>query len=165
MSIRQSEPWPGSPDSWPERVRREGNRIRSAFRVRYAETDQMGVAYYANYLVWFEVLRGDFMRAIQLPYTELESLGYFLPIAEVAVRYHAPARYDDVLETTAWLRGVRSRLIHFAYRIERSGQLIATGHTTHVPVGSNGIPRRLSGELIARLAVLVDTVAEAGRLD
>jgi len=157
VSIRQPDTWPGSPDSWPERVRLEGNRIRSAFRVRYAETDKMGVAYYANYLVWFEVLRGDFMRAVGLPYTELESRGWFLPIADAGVRYHAPARYDDVLESAAWLTAAKTRLVSFAYRIERYGQLIATGHTTHVSVDRDGVPRKLSGELADRLGVLVIT--------
>jgi hypothetical protein len=77
--------------AWPERVSVEGKRVRTAFRVRYAETDQMGMAYYAGYLVWFEVLRGDLMRTAGIPYTRLEAQGYFLPIVEAHLRYLSPA--------------------------------------------------------------------------
>ena len=121
--------------------------MRTAFRVRYAETDQMGMAYYANYLVWFEVMRGDFMRAIGLPYRDLEARGYLLPIGEAHVRYLAPARYDDVIEVSAVITDVRSRLVAFAYRVERDGALLATGWTRHIPLGRDGRPRPLEREL------------------
>jgi len=150
LSIR--EPGPGE-RAWPERVTLEGTRVRTAFRVRYAETDQMGMVYYANYLVWFEVMRGDFMRAIGVPYARLEAEGWFLPIAEAHVRYLAPARYDEAVEVVAWIRAVRSRLVTFEYRVERGGELLATGWTTHVPVDRNGRPRPLSRELTGTLEV------------
>ena len=150
MSIREPRADdPGTP--WPERVTVEGKRVRTAFRVRYAETDRMGVAYYANYLVWFEVMRGDFMRAIGLPYTDFEARGIFLPIAEAHVRYLRPVRYDDVVEVVAWLSAVRSRAVTFQYSVESSGQPVATGWTTHVPVDGEGRPARFPRELLAPL--------------
>ncbi len=150
MSIREPDP---SDPAWPERVTREGKRVRTAFRVRYAETDQMGMVYYANYLVWFEVMRGDFMRAAGVPYSRLEAEGWFLPIAEAHVRYLLPARYDEAVEVVAWIRSLRSRLVTFEYRVERAGQLLATGWTTHVPVGRDGRPHPLSRELRDTLEV------------
>ena len=149
MSIRDSNA--GRSDLWPEQVAVEGKRVRTAFRVRYAETDQMGMAYYAHYLVWFEVMRGDFMRAIGIPYTRLEDDGYILPIVEARVRYHAPARYDDPVEIVAWIERLRSRSITFAYRVERSRDLLATGWTTHIPARRDGRPRSFSRELMGIL--------------
>jgi acyl-CoA thioester hydrolase len=111
----------------------------------------MGMAYYANYLVWFEVMRGDFMRAVGVPYRELEEQGYRLPIAEAHVRYRKPARYDDPIDIVAWIERLGSRRITFAYRVERGGDLLATGWTTHVPVDTKGKPRAFSRELLAAL--------------
>ena len=149
MSIRDSNA--GRADLWPEQVTVEGKRVRTAFRVRYAETDQMGMAYYANYLVWFEVMRGDFMRAIGIPYTRLEDDGYILPIVEAHVRYHSPARYDDAVEIVAWVQRLRSRSVTFGYRVERAGDLLATGWTTHIPAHPGGKPRSFSRELFGVL--------------
>jgi acyl-CoA thioester hydrolase len=137
--------------AWPERVTVEGKRVRTCFRVRYAETDQMGMAYYAGYLVWFEVLRGDLMRAAGTPYTRFEELGFMLPIVEAHVRYVAPARYDDSVEVVGWIEELRSRKVRFGYRVEKSGALLADGWTIHVPVGQNGRPRAFSPELLGRL--------------
>jgi len=145
-----------APSPWPERVTREGNTVRTAFRVRYAETDQMGMAYYANYLVWFEVMRGDFMRSVGVPYTSLETKGYRLPIIEAHVRYLSPARYDDVVEVAARLTRVRSRIVAFDYRVECQGRLLATGWTRHVPMGSDGRPRAFSRELLDALRPFMD---------
>lgn len=154
MSIGDSNSERGA--SWPEQVTREGKRVRTVFRVRYAETDQMGMAYYANYLVWFEVMRGDFMRAIGIPYTRLEEDGYILPIVEAHVRYHSPARYDDPVEVVAWVQKLRSRSITFAYRVERAEELLATGSTTHVPAHRGGKPRAFSGELLTILGDMIE---------
>lgn len=143
-----------NPSPWPERVTREGNSVRTAFRVRYAETDQMGMAYYANYLVWFEVMRGDFMRSVGVPYTSLEAKGYRLPIVEAHVRYVSPARYDDVVEVVARITEVRSRVVAFDYRVECEGRLLATGWTRHVPMGTEGRPRAFSRELLDALEPL-----------
>jgi acyl-CoA thioester hydrolase len=158
MSIREGAD-PQRP--WPERVEVEGKRVRTAFRVRYAETDQMGMAYYANYLVWFEVMRGDFMRAVGTPYRALEEQGYLLPIVEAHVRYLAPARYDDPVEIVAWIEDLRSRRITFGYRVERAGDLLATGWTTHVPVGRDGKARGFSRELLDTLEPYITGTAPA----
>ena len=83
----------------------------SEFRVRYSETDQMGVVYHAEYLVWCEVGRTDFIRALGLPYSELERQGTALAVAEANIRYHAPARYDDLVRVETRLVDVRSRAI------------------------------------------------------
>jgi acyl-CoA thioester hydrolase len=141
--------------AWPERVRREGKRIRTAFRVRYAETDQMGMAYYANYLVWFEVMRGDYMRAVGVPYTRLEAAGYRLPIVEARVRYLAPARYDDPVEVVAWIHRLGSRLITFRYRVECRGTLLAYGETIHCPMGGDGKVKAFSRELLEALGTMI----------
>jgi acyl-CoA thioester hydrolase len=108
-------------------------------RVRYAETDQMNVVYYANYLVWFEVGRGELMRSLGLNYSQLEiEHKLVLPVVEATCRYRKPARYDDeiLIETRPAL--VRGSVIKFAYRILRKNAddaeqlLLAEGETVHV---------------------------------
>ncbi len=108
-------------------------------RVRYAETDQMGIVYYANYLVWFELGRVELLRALGLAYSQLErEHECILPVVEATCRYKAPARYDDeiLIETRPSL--LRGSVIKFAYRILRKGQngsepaLLAEGETVHV---------------------------------
>jgi acyl-CoA thioester hydrolase len=126
--------------------------VRTTIRVRYAETDQMGVAYYANYLVWFEVARGAFCRERGIDYGEMEAGGLFLPIVEASVRYRMPARYDD--EITLDIRPVelRSRTVRFAYRVVRDGKLLADGETLQVLTGRDGKPRKLSLDMLSRFA-------------
>jgi acyl-CoA thioester hydrolase len=108
-------------------------------RVRYAETDQMGIVYYANYLVWFEIGRVEVLRAMGLSYHQLETQhGCILPVVEATCRYRAPARYDDeiLIETRPAL--LRGSVLKFAYRILRKGAdgsdntLLAEGETVHV---------------------------------
>jgi acyl-CoA thioester hydrolase len=113
--------------------------VTSQVRVRYAETDQMGVVYYANYLVWFEIGRVELLRSLGLAYSQLETEHEcILPVVEASCRYRSPARYDDeiLIETTpAMLRG---SVIKFAYRILRKApegeqpKLLAEGETVHV---------------------------------
>jgi acyl-CoA thioester hydrolase len=114
------------------------------------------MAYYANYLVWFEVMRGDYMRAMGVPYSDLEKQGYILPIIEAHVRYHTPARYDEAIEIVAWIKKLRSRMITFEYRVERDSELLATGWTTHVPADRRGQPRAFSSELMSVLGDMID---------
>ena len=101
-------------------------------RVRYAETDGMGVVYYANYLIWFEVGRNDLFRHIGLPYAEVESRGIYIPVSEVRCRILLPARYDDEITVHTSIREVRSRKMVLEYRIERDRLLLAEGETTHI---------------------------------
>lgn len=101
-------------------------------RVRYAETDQMGVAYHTHYLVWCEVARTDHMRQRGVTYRELEERGLRLAVVEAHVRYRQPARYDDLLSVRCWVREVASRRVTFGYAIERSADaaLLATATTS-----------------------------------
>ncbi len=117
---------------------------RSRFRVRYAETDQMGMVYYANYLVWMEVGRTDFCRECGFSYRDLELEEHaYLTVAEATCRYLAPARYDDEILVETALSRASSRIIEFSYRIKNGETLLAEGRTVHVVVGADGRPRSL----------------------
>ncbi len=105
------------------------------FRVRYAETDQMGVVYHANYLVWFEMARTQLCRVRGVTYRDIEKNdGLNLAVAEASCRYHQPARYDDELVARAWFKHTHPRMITFAYEIRRAEDnvLLASGETRHV---------------------------------
>jgi acyl-CoA thioester hydrolase len=126
------------------------------FRVRYAETDQMGVVYHANYLVWCEMGRTELIRMRGASYAELEREGVFLAVADASVRYHAPARYDDVIRIDAWVDGVRSRTVTFGYRVSRvvpgsAPERLASASTTLVALDDDSRPRTLPPELVERL--------------
>ena len=121
-------------------------------RVRYGETDQMRVAYYAHYLNWFEVGRSHLLRELGMSYRKVEQEAVFLPVVEAHCRYLKPARYDDLLRiTTKVSQPKRARLL-FEYEVHRAGdeQLLATRSTTHVAMDEHGKPKRLPEEL-ARL--------------
>ena len=116
----------------------------SRFRVRYAETDQMGMVYYANYLIWMEVGRTDFCRESGFNYRDLErEERAFLTVAEANCRYLAPARYDDDILIETELARVRSRVAEFTYRIKCGSTLLAEGRTVHVVIGTDGRPRTM----------------------
>lgn len=110
------------------------------FRVRYAETDRMGVVYHANYLVWCEVGRVEFMRALGSDYAALEAQGTGLAVTDARVRYLAPARFDDPIRVVTTLTGVRSRAVSFDYEITNadSGVRLATAHTDLVSIDRDG---------------------------
>lgn len=125
----------------------------SEFRVRYAETDQMGVVYHANYLVWCEVGRTDLIRELGLPYAQLEREGVMLAVAEAGMRFHAPARYDDRIRVETTVSDVRSRTVTFEYRIfhaDTDARLV-TATTTLVALDRDSRPMRLPDDLRARL--------------
>jgi len=114
-------------------------------RVRYAETDKMGVVYYANYFVWFEVGRTDLLRNAGWSYREMEGDGVALPVIDARCEYRQPARYDDELEIRtagAMLSPIR---LQFDYEVVRVGDaaLIATGSTMHASLDRDGRPCRL----------------------
>ena len=111
-------------------------------RVRYAETDQMRVVYHANYLVWFEVARVRLLEAHGSSYPELEARGFRLPVLEAAVKYHAPARFDDALAVTATITEMKGARIAIGYEVRRGETLLCTGQTRHAFVGLDGVPRR-----------------------
>lgn len=107
-------------------------------RVRYAETDQMGVVYYANYLVWFEVGRVEFIRQMGLDYRSMEKEeNAMIAVVEATARYKAPARYDDELIVRTTLAGVRGSIVRFRYAVVRAAdeQLLCEGETVHLVVG------------------------------
>jgi acyl-CoA thioester hydrolase len=104
-------------------------------RVRYAETDKMGVVYHANYLIWFEVGRVEFLRRMGFTYKDMEaSDGCFIAVVDARCRYKSPARYDDAILVRTRLRNVRESLIQFGYEVIREidGTLLAEGETTHI---------------------------------
>jgi acyl-CoA thioester hydrolase len=109
----------------------------SRVRVRYAETDQMGVVYHANYLVWFEVGRVDFIRSLGMDYRSMEREdGVGIAVVDVSARYKSPARYDDELVIETRLVAARGPVVKFGYRIVRAddGVLLCEGETVHVVV-------------------------------
>lgn len=104
-------------------------------RVRYAETDQMGVVYHANYLVWFEIGRVELIRKMGLSYKDMEAeSGCMIAVVEANARYRSPARYDDELMIETRLTAARSSVIRFAYRVLRDGAVLCEGQTVHVVV-------------------------------
>jgi acyl-CoA thioester hydrolase len=106
-------------------------------RVRYAETDQMGVVYHSNYLIWFEVGRVEFIRQMGLNYKEMEEEGCGIAVVDVHVRYRMPARYDDELVIETRLLAARGAVVKFGYRILRDDVLLCEGETLHVCVGKD----------------------------
>ena len=113
-------------------------------RVRYAETDRMGVVYYANYFVWFEVARTDWLRETGWSYREMEADGVSLPVIEAHCDYRQPARYDDEIDIRTRATLLSPIRIRFDYEVVREGMLVAaTGHTVHAAVDVKGRPCRL----------------------
>ncbi|MCE9560206.1 MAG: acyl-CoA thioesterase [Armatimonadetes bacterium] len=106
-------------------------------QVRYAETDQMGHAYYANYLVWLEVARTQWCRDHGFTYLSLEQSGFFLPVVEANVRYRHEIRYDDLIVIEARMTEMKRSSMKFEYRLLRGETLCAEGFTWHVLMGSN----------------------------
>ncbi|HEU0185995.1 MAG TPA: thioesterase family protein [Blastocatellia bacterium] len=114
------------------------------FRVRYAETDQAGVVYHSNYLIWFEVGRVELCRDYGFNYRDMETeADAFLPVTEASVSYRAPARYDDEIVVRTRVVELRSRMISFAYEVLRAadGTLLAEGQTRHVVMNREGRAR------------------------
>jgi acyl-CoA thioester hydrolase len=120
-------------------------------RVRYGETDQMGVAYHAHYLVWCELARTEHMRRLGVRYRDLEDGGIKLAVSEAQLRYLKAARYDDLVRVTAWISEVGSRRVVFRYRVERpeDGALLCTAETALVSLDRGSRPTRMPGEALA----------------
>lgn len=124
-------------------------------RVRYPETDRMGVAWHGHYLAWFELGRTEWMRAAGLPYGELEDRdGLRFPVVEIGARYRRSARYDDILEIETRLASVSGARVRFSYRVVRRGneELLAEGFSEHAAVDRDGRPCRLPPEVRERMA-------------
>jgi len=129
-------------------------RSVSTVRVRYAETDQMGVAWHGHYLAWFEVGRTDLLRREGVAYRDLENEGLRLPVIEAELRFLRPARYDDVLEIRTRVVEVRGARVRFDYEVHREGTEgpLATGATAHAAIDTAGRARRLPETLRRLLA-------------
>ncbi|HEY0866759.1 MAG TPA: thioesterase family protein [Fimbriimonas sp.] len=106
-------------------------------RVRYGETDQMGHAYYANYLFWFEQARGAWCRDRGFTYAQMEERGYYLPVVEAHVRYKGEVRYDDLIVVRVWVSQVKRSSIRFDYEVVCRERVVTEGHTWHVLMGSS----------------------------
>jgi acyl-CoA thioester hydrolase len=124
-------------------------------RVRYAETDQMGVVYHANYLVWFEVGRVEYIRQLGLDYKSMErDEGCGIAVADVSARFKAPAQYDDELVIQTRLLAARGAVVRFGYRIVRAADdlLLCEGETVHIVVGKDMKRRTLPKKYADRFA-------------
>jgi acyl-CoA thioester hydrolase len=118
---------------------------QSTVRVRYAETDKMGVVYYANYLVWFEIGRTDLLRSLGWTYKSMEEAGISLPVIEAHCLYHRSAKYDDELDVRTEGRMLSPVRMEFTYQVVRREDqvLAASGRTVHAALDPNGKPTRL----------------------
>lgn len=120
--------------------------------VRYAETDAQGVVHHANYLVWFEEARSDFLRQLGLAYSDMERDGFFVVVSEIGVTYRSPAFYEDRISVETTLAKARRRLLEFTYRIRnREGRLLVEGRTRHIVVGPDKRPVSLPKSLLEQL--------------
>src|SRR5687768_7337075 len=140
----------------PPRSRTSGCRMvsKSTFRVRYAETDQMGVVYHTHYLVWCEIARTDYIRQLGSSYAALEKDGLLLAVADASIRYAASAKYDDLITVEASLQRAQSRLLTFDYSIYRDEpqprQLLATATTRLIALTPEGAPRQIPHDLLEK---------------
>ncbi|MGD0339238.1 MAG: thioesterase family protein [Bacteroidota bacterium] len=128
--------------------------MTSQIRVRYADTDQMKSVYYAKYYEYFEQGRSDLLREIGMPYSEIEALGYFLPVVESHARYISSARYDNLIEVKTIVREIPAARIRIDYEIRRAGEtdLLVEGYTVHSFVKSDtGRPTRAPASFIKLL--------------
>jgi acyl-CoA thioester hydrolase len=127
-------------------------------RVRFAETDQMGIAHHATYPVWMEAGRVQWLRANGLSYRSIEESGVSLAVSGLELRYRLAARFDDLIAVHTHLRLARSRLMRFEYRLERADDaaLLATGASIHVPTDRRGRAVRLPEAWLTPIAALVE---------
>lgn len=118
------------------------------YQVPFADTDQMGVVYYANYLIYFEMARAELMRSISFSYTQMEKTGFGLPVLEAVCRYHAPAHFEDKLVITATLTEIKGVRLRVNCTVKRGETLLAEGYTWHACLNSKtGRPSRVPGEI------------------
>ncbi|MGF1451484.1 MAG: acyl-CoA thioesterase [Opitutales bacterium] len=121
-------------------------------RVRYAETDQMGIVYHGNYFPWFEMARVDMLDHVGLPYAEIEAEGLMLPVLACEARFRASARFDDRLSIQATMPEMPRVRFHVEYKVFRAETLLATGRTEHAFMTPNGRPARPPERFLQALA-------------
>lgn len=107
-------------------------------RVRYAETDAMGIVHHSHFVVWMELGRSDLLRSLGQSYAEWEAQGVRLPVNGISLTYRSPARYDERVQVRTRLKEMSRRHLTFAYRIEREGLLLAEGESRHLVAGADG---------------------------
>ena len=117
-------------------------------RVRYAETDAMGIVHHATYPVWMELGRSDFLRELGQSYTEWEAQGVMMSVAELSLKYRAPARYDELVEVRTRLKEATRRKVVFAYDITREGTRLVEGESVHLVTGPDGRARTMPDHLL-----------------
>jgi acyl-CoA thioester hydrolase len=120
--------------------------VDARLRVRYAETDQMGIVYYANYLVWMEIGRVEFCRAAGIRYRDMEAEdGILLAVVGASCRYLSPALYDDEVIVRTWIEEAHPRMVRFGYEMTEAadGRVLATGETKHVFCDRDRKPKKL----------------------
>ena len=124
------------------------------FRVRFAETDAMQVAYYAEYFVWFEVARTELFRSIGLPYTEIQKSGFHTPVVQAFADYKAPARYDEEVRVKARVSKVGRSSLRLDYEVTKPprDELLCTGHTVHVLIGKDGKSKAIPDKIRKKLS-------------
>jgi acyl-CoA thioester hydrolase len=120
----------------------------TSIRVRYAETDAMGIVHHAVYPVWMELGRSDFLRELGQSYSEWEARGVSMSVGEIKVRYRSPARYDELVEIRTRLREHGRRKVIFEYDIVRGGVKLAEGESTHIVTGPDGRSRVMPDDLL-----------------
>ncbi len=126
--------------------------VESAVRVRYSETDQMGIVYHAHYLVWFEIGRTEWCRAAGIPYAEMERQGLFIPVTRVEATFRRRSSYDDAVRVETRMAELSGRGCAFSYEIrDAAGELLADGATRHVFTDPSGRPTRSPGIILAAL--------------
>ena len=137
-----------------------GAVTETTHRVNYSETDQMGVVYHANYLVWLDVARTEHLRQQGMSYAELEGQGFRLVVADLSVRYRQPARYDDAVRVQCWVREAVPRRVTFGYAVHHaeSDRLLATASTAMYCLDATMQVARMPAAALASLATCPDPV-------
>ena len=123
-------------------------------RVRFAETDAMKVAYYAEYFVWFEVARTELLRSVGAPYTAIQKRGFYTPVVQACADYKASAKYDDEVTVNARVAGVGRSSIRVEYEVRKAprNQLICVGHTVNVLMGKDGKSKEIPDDIRKKLS-------------
>ncbi len=129
-----------------------GECVVTPLRVRYAETDAMGVVYYGEYLTYFEDGRVAYLQQKGIPYSEMEAAGVFMPVAEAYCKYHAPARFEDELAVETSIGEAGRAKVRFDYVVKRGDEVLAEGYTVHAARGRDGRPVRIPASWAEKLA-------------
>jgi acyl-CoA thioester hydrolase len=128
------------------------SKTRAALRVRFCDTDLMGIVHHANYLAYFEIGRVEWLRRRGITYAEWTARGIHLPVVDAAVRYRAPARFDDALVVDVQLVELRAASLRFEYRLERGRELLAEGSTRLACIGAGYRPQRFPSDVLKILS-------------